>query len=61
VRANGAFYTDEKRIRAENAVMGNTKHSVGSLYKIAGCVRTVLRPRNIATLQERGRNLGRQV
>jgi len=46
-RANRAFCTDEKRIRPENAVTVNTKHSVGDLYKIADCVRTVRRPHKL--------------
>jgi hypothetical protein len=34
-RANRVFCTDEKCIRTENAVMVNTKHGMGVLYKIA--------------------------
>jgi hypothetical protein len=65
-RANHVFCTDEKRIRTENMVMVNTKHYLGVLYKIVDCARmcfssvrsrrsarTVSRPRNIATLQQR--------
>jgi hypothetical protein len=47
-RANRVFCTDEKRIRTENTVIVNTKQGVGVSYKIADCVRTVFRPRNIA-------------
>jgi hypothetical protein len=43
-RANRVFWTDEKHIRPENTVTVNTKQSVGVLYKIADCVRTVSRP-----------------
>jgi hypothetical protein len=38
-RANRVFCTDEKRIRAENTVMVNTKHGAGILYKIVDCAR----------------------
>jgi hypothetical protein len=71
-RANRVFCTDEKRIRTENTVIVNTKQAVGVLYKIADCVRmcfssvrnrrsarTALRPRQIETLQQRERDLGR--
>ncbi|MBI5912321.1 MAG: hypothetical protein HY848_20525 [Betaproteobacteria bacterium] len=33
-RANRVFRADEKRIRTENTVMGNTKQSVGVLARI---------------------------
>jgi len=64
-RANHVFCTDEKRIRAENAVMNKSWDNAGVLYKIADCARmcfssvrnrrsarTVFRPRNIVTLQQ---------
>jgi hypothetical protein len=66
-RANRVFCADKKRIRTENTVMVNTKHSAGGLYKIADCVRmcfssvrnrrsarTAFRSRNSANLQQRG-------
>jgi len=43
-RANRIFCTDEQRIRAENAVMVNTKQSVKVLYKIADYAWTAFRP-----------------
>jgi hypothetical protein len=66
-RANHVFCTDKKRIRTENMVMDKSKGGLGwLLYKIADCVRmcfssarnrrsarTVFRPRNITTLQQR--------
>jgi hypothetical protein len=42
-RANRVFCTDEKRIRAENAVIVNAKQGVEVLYKIADCARTAFR------------------
>jgi hypothetical protein len=58
----------------ENMDMVNTKYSAGVSYKIADCVRmrfssarkrrsarTAFRPRNIAMLQQRARDLGRPV
>src|SRR5450759_2301782 len=66
-RANRVFCTDKKRIRTENTVMDKSKGGSGwLLYKIVDCARmafssvrnrrsarTVSRPRNIATLQQR--------
>jgi hypothetical protein len=34
-RANRVFRMDEKRIRTENTIVVNSKHSVEVLYKIA--------------------------
>jgi hypothetical protein len=66
-RANRVFCTDKNRIRTENAVMDKSKGGLAwLLYKIVDCARmccwsvrnrryarTVSRPRNIATLQQR--------
>ena len=43
-RANRVFCTDDKRIRTENTVTVNTKHSVGFLYEIVDRVRTASCP-----------------
>jgi hypothetical protein len=71
-RANHVFCTDKKRIRTENAVIDKNKNSAGVSYEIVDCVRmcfssarnrrcarTVFRPRKIAVLQQRGRQLSR--
>jgi hypothetical protein len=65
-RAKRVFFTDKKRIRKENTVMVNSKHSVEVSSKIADCARmcfssvrkrrsarTASRPRNIPTAQQR--------
>src|ERR1039458_9003685 len=70
-RANRVFDTDEKHIRIKNTVMDKSNIGLGLLlYKIADCVRmcfssvrnrrsarTASRPRNIATLLQRRRDL----
>jgi len=53
-RANRVFCTDEKRIRTENTVTVNNKHSAGVLYKIADCVRTASRHRAQSTIRADG-------
>jgi len=74
-RANRVFRADENRIRAKNTVMNKSKSGLGWLLsKIVDCARmcfssvrnrrsarTASRPRNIATLQQRWRDLGRHV
>jgi hypothetical protein len=54
-RANRVSCTDERHIRTRNTVIVNPKQGAGVLYKIVDCLRTVSRPRNIATLQNRYR------
>jgi hypothetical protein len=68
LRAPTVFLVRIKTIRTKNTVMDKSNNGLGLfLYKIADCVRTafrpcaigdprgrVFRPRNIATLQQRG-------